>query len=167
MVPKKSPDLQQQYIDTTTDHITPCSRMRARGNYILPPPPPPTPTPKVHGRSTSLVCYIASTRRDAGAMQYARPCFGAIYGACSQTFCSATSYSSNAYSSNAIKLPWRSASCCCRLSCAQTLLLVQALACKFESIFQSIVQSMVQSIQSPDSSFCTHPFFGSLASQPP
>ena len=22
-----------QYIDTTTDHITPCSRMRARGNY--------------------------------------------------------------------------------------------------------------------------------------
>ena len=29
----------------------------------------------------------------------------------------ATSYSSNAYSSNA-KLPWRSASCCCGLSCA-------------------------------------------------
>ena len=24
-------------------------------------------------------------RRDAGAMQYARPCFGAIYGVCSQT----------------------------------------------------------------------------------
>ena len=26
----------QQYIDTTTDHITPCSRMRARGKYAAP-----------------------------------------------------------------------------------------------------------------------------------
>ena len=25
----------QQYIDATTDHITPCSRMRARGNYDM------------------------------------------------------------------------------------------------------------------------------------
>ena len=35
LVPKKSADLyiyNIQYIDTTTDHITPCSRMRARGN---------------------------------------------------------------------------------------------------------------------------------------
>ena len=31
MVPKKSADI-PQYIDATTDHITPCSRMRARGN---------------------------------------------------------------------------------------------------------------------------------------
>ena len=33
LVPKKSADILyiQQYIDATTDHITPCSRMRARG----------------------------------------------------------------------------------------------------------------------------------------
>ena len=34
LVPKKSPD--NIYMDTTTDHITPCSRMRARGNNTGP-----------------------------------------------------------------------------------------------------------------------------------
>ena len=52
-----------------------------------PPPPPPPPPPPRCNITGVLHCQH---RRDAGAMQYARPCFGAIYGACSQTFCSAT-----------------------------------------------------------------------------
>ena len=36
LVPKKvQTTIYIQYIDTTTDHITPCSRMRARGNKVL------------------------------------------------------------------------------------------------------------------------------------
>ena len=47
---------------------------------MLPPPPPPPGTWQLNITGV-LHCQH---RRDAGAMQYARPCFGAIYGVCSQ-----------------------------------------------------------------------------------
>ena len=79
---------------------------------------PPSSPLNLHGRSTSLVCYIASI----GEMlvQYARPMLWSYIrsynGTCSQTFCSATSMHhfqavDDTYGNG--KLPWRSASCCC------------------------------------------------------
>ena len=120
-------------------------------HYCLPLLPPPPPPPKVHGISTSLVCHVPSI---------GERCWCNVLGPALELWYLLPNFLlSNLYAAFSIvlnaKLPWRSASCCCGLSCVVPSPNIapspspglQKLEneSKIESIFQSIVQSMVQS----------------------
>ena len=118
-------------------------------HYIIifsPPPPPPPPGAWQLNITGVLHCQH---RRDAGAMQYARPCFGAIYGVCSQTLVVIVVMFIVVMLSCLGDLPAAAVGSPVPKHCSWSnpWLVNES---RIESIFQSIVQSMVQSrVQSP------------------